>query len=781
MTNKGKKIVRIINCCVWIIAVAVLLSLTIVFKMMANGKIGYMPTIEELENPIDKYASQVISSDGVVLGTYSREKNNRVKVAYEDLSPNLVKALIATEDVRYLDHSGIDFRALLRAIIKRGVLGQTNAGGGSTITQQLAKLLYTVDVAHNTFERMLQKPMEWVIAVELERCYTKEEIITMYLNKYDFCNNSVGIFTASNYYFSVNPIDLSVTQAATLVGLCQNSSYYNPKSHPDRALERRNVVLNQMLVAGYITEQECEEYSSYPLDLNISKVDHQEGLATYFREYLRGVLTAKEPVKGKVSRQKYYEDSIDWADNPLFGWCNKNRKEDGTPYDLYTDGLKIYTTIDSRMQIYAENAVSEHLRGYLQPNFFIEKSNSNLLNSPYAENLTEIELDAILKQAMRNTDRYRHMHADSISDERIFVVFEDTIPMKLFTYDGFVDTLMSPLDSVKHMKSFLRCGFMCMETKTGQVKAYVGGPEPKQFKYDMVNQGRRQVGSTIKPFLYSMAMESGYTPCDEVINQTQSILTSDGKIWSPKDEGTTKIGEYVSIKWGLSRSNNNVTAFLMSKLSPRGFRDLLFEYGLRNRSIAPVPAICLGTCDVSVSEMVGAYSAFPNKGIRMTPLYATRIESNNGELLESFSSTSYEVISEETSYKMIDMMKAVISEGTGVRLKRYMHSSNIAGKTGTTNNQSDAWFMGYTPDLVVGCWIGGEDRSIHFNSMQFGQGSRMALPVCGIFLDSVYSDSLELGYLPSTKFDIPLDFDPCSSDMDDFRDNSHEQYFIESF
>ena len=745
----------------WVAFAAFVLFVFVAFLAISKGWIGNMPSVEELENPIDKFATQVISSDGELLGTYSYSRENRVWVDYDELSPELVKALVATEDVRFLKHSGIDLKALLRAIVKRLLLRQDSAGGGSTITQQLAKLLYTEHVASNSLHRMFQKPIEWVIAVRIERYYTKEEILTMYLNKYDFGNNAVGIYTASNTYFGKEPKDLDTAEAAMLVGMCKNSSLYNPLRRAELTRNRRNVVLSQMRREGCLSDAEFDSISATDIVLDFHRVDHKLGLATYFREYLRGVLTAKEPVKKNYrgwQMQEYYEDSLDWAEDPLYGWCNKNRNSEGRPYNIYSDGLKIYVTIDSRMQQYAEDAVDEHLRNYLQPTFFKVKGNAS--KAPFSNKLSNAEYDAIMMRAVTQSERYRSMRADSISEEEIMKVFNTPREMSVFSYEGDRDTIMSPMDSLRYLKFFLRTGFMSMEPQTGYVRAYVGGPDYRQFQYDMVTKGRRQVGSTIKPFLYSLAMESGFSPCDQTFNQTQTILTEDGKIWRPRDDGKDMIGQPVTLKWGLSRSNNNISAFLMSKLSPYEFLNILREFGLRNKQIDPVPSLCLGPCDVSVAEMVSAYTSFVNKGVRTRPLFVARIEDSEGNVLESFTARSNEVFSEETSYKMIDMMRAVVSEGTALRFRNYFRG-DAAGKTGTTNNHSDAWFICYTPELVTGCWVGGEDRDIHFDSMQFGQGSRMALPICGIYMQKVYADSLNLGYSPNMRFDVPEDFDPC--------------------
>lgn len=756
-----------------------ILSLAGLFFAICRGWVGNMPSVEELENPIDKFATQIISSDGVLLGTYSNSRDNRVWVDYDELSPYLVKALVATEDVRFLNHSGIDMKALSRAVVKRLILQQKSAGGGSTLTQQLAKLLYTEHVARSTVQRALQKPIEWVIAVRIERYYTKEEILTMYLNKYDFCNNAIGIYTASNTYFGKEPIDLNAEEAAMLVGMCKNSSLYNPLRRPERTRERRNVVLSQMNKAGFLAHAEMDSLQQTDIVLDYHRVDHKMGLATYFREYLRLRLTAKKPEKKNYrgwQMQQYYEDSLDWATDPLYGWCNKNQNSRGDNYNIYSDGLKVYVTIDSRMQQYAEEAVDEHLRNYLQPTFFRVKGKK--APAPFSKNLSTADLDKIMVKAMQDTDRYKSLKKAGKSDAEIREIFDTPREMTVFSYNGDIDTVMSPMDSLRYLKYFLRTGFMAMEPSSGYVKAYVGGTDYRQFQYDMVTTGRRQVGSTIKPYLYSLAMESGYSPCDQVVNETQTILTEGGQIWRPKDDGKEMIGQLVTIKWGLSRSNNNITAYLMSKLSPYEFKNILHEYGLRNQAIEPVPSLCLGTCDVSVAEMVSAYTAFPNKGIRTQPLYVTRIEDADGNTISTFTAHSNEVISAETSYKMIDMMRAVINEGTGMRVRNYIRV-DCGGKTGTTDNHSDAWFIGYTPELVAGCWVGGEDRDIHFDSMEFGQGSRMALPVWGLFMQKVYKNASQLGYSTEERFDIPEGFDPCAGNTRQSDATTH--YTIDSF
>ena len=750
----------------WVLLVVGLLASVALFAAISKGWIGYVPPVEELENPDYKFASQVLSCDGVQLGTFSYSGENRVWVDYEELAPCLVNALIATEDVRFAEHSGIDLRSLLRAIVKRGILHQKSGGGGSTLTQQLAKQLYT-ELGGGTARRLMQKPIEWVIAVKLERYYTKEEILTMYLNKYDFGNNAIGIKTATNTYFAKEPAELNVEEAAMLVGMCKNSSLYNPLRRKERTMERRNVVISQMEKNGFLSHEEADEYRAKDLVLNYRSVDHKNGLAPYFREYLRTIMTAKEPQKKDYrgwQQQKWYEDSLDWATNPLYGWCNKNRKKDGKPYNLYTDGLKIHTTIDSRMQRYAEEAVAEHVKGYLQPRFF--KTKQNRKNAPY-DNLSKDEIEASLVRAMKQTERYRLMTNAGFTLEQIRDSFNVKQPMQVFSYErGIIDTLMTPMDSLRYYKHFLRCGFMSMDPLTGHVKAYVGGPDFAHFQYDMVTKGRRQVGSTIKPYLYTLAMENGFSPCDETIYQQQTLLTESGQVWSPRDAGhTDMIGKMVTLKWGLSRSSNWISAYLMSKLNPYAFAEMIKRFGIRNREIEPTLSLCLGPCDISVAEMVGAYTAFPGGGIRTEPLYVTKIEDDEGNIVELFTPHTYEVFSHETSYKMIDMMRAVVDQGTGARLRfRYKLTAPLAGKTGTTNSNSDGWFMGYTPSLVSGCWVGGEDRDIHFDSMQDGQGAAMALPIFGLYMQKVYADET-LGYSQSETFDVPADFNPCADQL----------------
>lgn len=758
------------------------------FTAISNGWIGYMPPVEELENPKYKFASEIFSTDidrntGKIeyksIGTWSSERGNRVYVGYEQLSPNLVNALIATEDIRFKEHSGIDIKALFRAIIKRGILLQKNAGGGSTITQQLAKQLYSPS-ADNPIERMLQKPIEWVIAAKLEKYYTKEEILTMYLNKFDFLNNAVGIKTAAYTYFSKSPKDLTIEEAATLIGMCKNPSLYNPKRFNERARGRRNVVLSQMEKYGYITESECDSLQALPLVLKYNKVDHKEGIATYFREYLRIMMTAKKPDRDDYASwqdQKFYEDSLAWETNPLYGWCNKNKKKDGTNYNIYTDGLKIYTTIDSRMQTYAEEAVTEHLKNTLQPNFFKEKKGRK--NAPFTNMLTEEQVENIMNRAMRNSDRYRIMKKNNCSEKEILEAFNTKREMSVFTWDGEKDTIMTPLDSIRYYKYFLRAGFMSMDPSNGYVKAYVGGPNFNYFQYDMAMVGRRQVGSTIKPYLYALAMENNFSPCDKVRNVQQSILLDDGTIWAPRNSSDKRIGEEVTLKWGLANSNNWISAYLMGKLNPNALVRLLHTFGIKNREIEATPSLCLGPCEISVGEMVSAYTTFANMGMHVEPLFVTRIETNDGEVISTFTPFMNEALSKESTYKMIDMLRAVINEGTGGRVRfRYNIRADMGGKTGTSNRNSDGWFMGFTPSLVSGCWVGGEERDIHFDTMLYGQGASMALPIWAIYMNKVFADK-NLGYSQDETFNLPPDFNPCQDDIMDDYDSDGIDYVFE--
>ena len=753
----------------WLLFAIAVGAVVLLFSAIAKGSIGYMPPVEQLENPIDKYASQVVSADGKTLGIYAHSQDNRIMVNYNDLSPDLVKALIATEDVRFAKHSGIDAQGLFRAVVKRGILMQKSGGGGSTITQQLAKQLFSPSV-DNVMERLFQKPIEWVIAVQLERYYTKEEIINMYLNKFDFLYNAVGIQSAARVYFGKTPKTLKIEEAATLVGMCKNPSYFNPVRHNDRTRGRRNTVLDQMLKAGYITQAECDSLKKLPLTIHFSRMDHKDGLAPYFREYLRLTLTAKKPERKNYrgwQMQQFKEDSLAWETNPMYGWCNKNKKPDGEFYNLYTDGLKIYTTIDSRMQKYAEDAVREHIGGYLQSAFFKEKKGKSY--APFSHDLRQGEVDTIFMRAMHQTDRYRAMKKSGASEKEIKAAFNEPVEMRVFSWDGAIDTIMSPMDSIRYHKSFLRTGFMSMDPRTGHVKAYVGGIDYNDFQYDMVNGGRRQIGSTIKPFLYSLAMIEGISPCDEMLHVQQRLTDENGKLWEPRNANKKLIGEMVSVQWGLQNSDNWVTAWLMSQLSPYTFVRLLHSFGLKNE-MDPVISICLGTPDVSVGEMVSAYTTFANKGIRVEPLYVTRIEDPYGNTIANFNSQMSEVLTEDASYKMLHMLKNVIDGGTGGRIRaRYGIKAPMGGKTGTTQNNSDGWFMGFTPSLVSGVWVGGEDRSIHFDRMSEGQGASMALPIYGLYMQKVYADKT-LGYSQEEDFEIPEQYqNPCKMTTEEER------------
>ena len=747
----SNKILKKVLIWFWSIFALGLMSVILIFWLITNGVLGYLPPLDELQNPRNKFATEIISSDMQLLGRYYRQEN-RVGVNYEDISPNMINALIATEDARYYSHTGIDFKSLLRAIIKMG-----KAGGGSTITQQLAKQLWSPR-ANNIFERALQKPIEWVIATKLERLYSKEEILTMYLNQFDFLYNAVGIKSAAQVYFSTTPDKLSIEEAAMLVGMCKNPSMYNPRRRPERALNRRNTVLDQMCKYGYLTNQACDSLQALPVNIKYQSVDHKQGLAPYFREYLRQVLTAKEPKKSHYSEWNEHQYDIDmrqWKENPLYGFCNKNHKPDGTPYDLYHDGLRIYTTIDSRMQKYAEEAVSEHMQD-LQKSFFREKRKKSY--APFSMDLTEEDIDGIMNRSMRQTDRYRRLKKQGLNENEIRKVFNTPVAMRVFSYDGLIDTTMTPMDSIRWNKHFLRCGFMSMDAHSGAVKAYVGGPNFAHFQYDMVTTGRRQVGSTIKPYLFTLAMDEGMWPCDSTVNDSITLIDGNGVAWTPRDDHHANQGEMVTLNWGLEKSSNWITAYLMSLFTPEQLVRMMRSFGIEG-PLEPVVSLCLGPCEVSVQEMVDAYTTFPNKGIRVEPMYVTRIEDNNGNVLATFVPKTHEIINETTSYKMIYMLRNVMDHGTGVRARfRYGLKAPMGGKTGTSQNHSDGWFVGFTPSLVSGVWVGGEDRSIHFDNMSAGQGANMALPIWAIYMQKVYADE-ELGYSVEEQFDVPEWFD----------------------
>ncbi len=765
-----KNFIRIL----WGIIITIIVVLFLGFGSIWLGFFGYVPDLENLQNPISKYASQVYSADGKIMGTFNLNRENRIYVDYNKISPYLVKALVATEDERFYEHSGIDFKALGRAIFKRGMMGQKNAGGGSTITQQLAKQLYS-STARNTVERLLQKPIEWVISIKLERYYTKAEIITMYLNYFDFLHNAVGIKNAANVYFNKEPSKLTLDEAATLIGLCKNPSYFNPLRYPQRCVERRNIVLSQMEKVGYITQSEYKTAQAEPLELDYHKVDHKDGIAIYFREFLRQYMMAQKPELKDYpswSRVQYSIDSTAWEKDPLYGWCNKNFKKNGEPYNVYTDGLKIFTTIDSRMQKYAEEAMLEHISKYLQPAFSREISSKR--NAPFTTALSTKEVEGIMNRSIRTSERYRVMKESGASESEIMKAFNTPTKMTVFTYrgDGEKDTTMTPIDSIKYIKSYLRSGFVSMDAHTGAVKAYVGGVDFLHFSYDMASQGRRQVGSTTKPYLYALTMSNGMSPCDLAPNVQRTYGN-----WTPKNSGgSSRYGQMVPLKWALQQSNNWVSAYLMSRLNPKDFIRILNDFGINTYGVEPSIVLCLGPYEASVCEMVSAYTTFANHGIHCAPMFVTKIEDSDGNVLAQFQPRVNEVISDDSNNKMLEMLEAVIDAGTGSRIRRvYNMKCEMGGKTGTTNRNSDAWFMGFTPSLVSGCWVGGEDRDIHFDSTRMGQGSNMALPIWAIYMKKVFADK-SLGYDPDEKFDIPEGFNSCKS-SDDYIDEGIEEVF----
>jgi penicillin-binding protein 1A len=678
--------------------------------------------------------------------------------------------LIATEDERFYDHAGIDFKALFRAIVKRGLLRQKSAGGGSTITQQLAKQLYS-ERAETTMERLFQKPIEWMIALRLERSFTKEEIITMYLNYFDFLYNAVGIKSASRTYFNKEPQHLSIEEGATLVGMCKNPSYFNPVRRNERTKDRRNTVLGQMVRSKYLTQEEADSLMQLPLTLNFRRSDHKSGIAMYYREHLRRALMAKKPERSNYEAwqsQKYYEDSLAWEEDPLYGWCHKNKNKEGRHYNLYTDGLKIYSTIDSRMQAYAEASVAEHVVGYLQPAF--DKEQKRNPRRPYFRELPADRVKNDIQRAKRQSERWVTMKNAGFSDKAIEESFNTPIEMSIYSPTGDIDTLMTPLDSLKYYKGFLHAGFVCMDTEMGDVKAYVGDINYSHFRYDMVGQGRRQVGSTIKPFLYALAMESGYSPYDLAPNVEVTYQVGDQE-WTPRNASSKRIGEMVTLKWGLAQSNNWISAWLMNQLSPELLVSLIHEFGVLNKEIDPTMSLCLGACEISVLEMVSAYTGFAKEGMRRAPRFVTKIEDSEGNVLATFTPNIQHVISRDAAWKMVELMRGVMDGGTGSRMRfRYNIKSPMAGKTGTTNDNSDGWFIGYTPSLAFGAWVGGDERDIHFSSMAYAQGAASALPVVALFLKKIYADK-QLGYDPEEGFEIP---EEVSAAWQEARDASGE-------
>lgn len=740
----------------WIIVTAPFALLLLLLGLTATGLFGKLPTFEDLENPKSNLATEVYSEDGQLIGSFYIQ--NRSYTAYEDLSPNLVAALVATEDGRFYGHSGIDFIGLARVAVKTIGMGQRQ-GGGSTITQQLAKNLYET---RDSVKRggMLKYPnlvvsklKEWITAVGLEYNYTKEEIIAMYLNTVFYGSNAYGIKSASQTFFNKTPDDLTIEEAAMLVGMVNAPTRYSPVRNYDNALARRNTVINRMEDRDFITPAMRDSIQAIPIELDYRPISHNTGTGTYFREMLRLTMTAERPQRSTYTNDWDYQQAVKtWDENPLYGWTHKNRKADGSEYNLYRDGLKIYTTINASMQQYAEEALFEHLKTELQPRMDAQIKRYNTV----FRHVSQDEIANIMTRGMRNSDRYRALRNAGVSDEDIRKNFEEPVEMRIFTYEGERDTLMTPMDSVLHHKTIMRASFMAMDPQSGYVKAYVGGPDFRYFKYDMVKQGSRQIGSTIKPFVYTFAIgHLGLSPCTLVPNLPVTIETYNGDAWSPKEAGNVVYdGELNPLYYGLQNSRNNYSAWIMKEAKqPQAVADFIHKLGIK-AYIDPVPSLCLGTPDVTLYDMLGAYSTFANKGVHTEPVFVTRIEDRQGNLLSLFTAQTSDAISEQTAYTMLDMMKKVIDGGTGGRI-RWQHgiTGEIAGKTGTTNNNSDGWFIGITPKLVAGGWVGAEDRSV--NLVTEADGARQALPIFGEFMNKVYKTP-SLGISMQDKFEVPV-------------------------
>ena len=733
-----------------------------------------IPSFEELENPDSKLATQVLAEDGELLATFHIE--NRSHVDYFDLSPYLIQAAVATEDARFYKHSGIDYESVARVLFKTLLSRDSSQGGGSTITQQLAKTLYPRTETRSKIPGVRQirmvwtKLKEWITAVKLERDYTKDEIVTMYLNAVFFGSSAYGVKSASQTFFAKEPKELTVEESATLVGMVNKPTRYNPALNPDLSLARRNTVIARMCESGYLTKAERDSIQQIPITLSYQIMDHNAGHAPYFRDMLRKYMNASRPKRSDYEfAEDYSVDSLLWRDDQLYGWLNKNTKPDGSKYDLDRDGLRIYTTLNYKMQQYAEEAIAEHLGKTLQKSFFQDIKWKK--NKPFSNDIDDDTINRLMSSARRWSDRYRLMKAAGKTEEEIQASFSQPTQMRIFTWEGkgYVDTTMTPDDSIRYYKSLLRASFMAIEPATGHIKAYVGGPNYRYFKYDNVRQGKRQVGSTIKPFLYTLAMQEGMTPCDQTVCIPQTFIIGD-QTWTPRSTDKDEwIGKTVTLKWGLTHSSNNISAYLMKRFGPEAMVQVMRKMGVGSH-FDVVPSLCVGSADVSVYEMVAAYNTFPSKGVYVEPIFVSKIEDSQGNILSEFNTRQHEAISEETAYLMANLMQGVVNSGTGSRLRSvYALRGQIGGKTGTTNDNSDGWFIGYTPTVTAGIWVGAEDRQVHFQSTALGGGSNMALPIWGIWMKKVLADG-SLGVSEADVFAAPpgmsLDLSCTGGDSD---------------
>ena len=761
----------------------------ILFLLLLVWVFARIPSFEELEHPDNKLATQVIAEDGEILTTFHIE--NRTYVSYDELSMNLVNAAIATEDARFYKHSGIDTKGLARVAVKTLLMRDSSQGGGSTITQQLAKTLYPRHESEvpvwSKIVMVWTKLKEWITAVKIERNYTKEEIIDMYLNSIFFGSGAYGVRAASETFFSKQPSDLTIEEAATLIGMVNKPTRYNPVLNPERSLSRRNFVIGRMAKAGYITKHQADSCSQIPITLNYQVQDHNAGLAPYFRDMLRRDMNAKKPVRSKYPfAEDYAADSLRWVEDDFYGWLEKTKKANGEAYNLDKDGLRIYTTINYKMQKYAEEAVAQHLGTYLQKTFNNELKWKK--NRPFAPDVDQKTTQTLMKQARRWSDRYRMQKKDGKSDAEILEQFSKPTRMRVFAWNqkGYIDTTMTPDDSIKYYKGILRAAFVAVEPSTGHVKAYVGGPNYRYFKYDNVRQGKRQVGSTIKPFLYTLAMQEGLTPCDKVVNVPQSFIVGEDQTWTPRSTDKDEwIGKTVTLKWGLTHSSNNISAYLMKQFGPHAMAEMMHRMGVSSH-VDEVYSLCVGPADLALCEMVSAYNTFPSKGVYVAPIFVTRIEDNQGNVISEFTNRKREAISDRTAFLMVNLMQGVINQGTGARLRStYKLTGEIAGKTGTTNDNSDGWFIGYTPSITAGVWVGGEDRQVHFQSLALGSGSNMALPIWGIWMQKCLKDG-SLGLSETDRFIAPagetLNLECTGSETEDAEDTpakTQQEYYFD--